>query len=229
MSQVRGFIAAIAIAMFGVAIGLAQNSTPEQKQNIVVNEKIEQKPKAEIETKGKGKQEGIKVHGHWTIIVKNPDGRVAQHVEFENSLVGAATIASILAGQTSGGFWYLSLNQIAVFTSVGICQAPFYPYDPEQTGINSTLAGCGFLSIASSNGALNLSGTLVAGTGFTVTQVWSALTTCSINTPGCVGDFPFYAENYLFTEASLGAANGAPSLNVLAGQTVQVGLQIAFQ
>lgn len=35
----------------------------------------------------KGQHEGIKVHGHWVIEVKNPDGSLAKRVEFENSLV----------------------------------------------------------------------------------------------------------------------------------------------
>jgi Na+-transporting methylmalonyl-CoA/oxaloacetate decarboxylase gamma subunit len=34
----------------------------------------------------KGTHEGIKVHGHWTIEVKNPDGKLVTHREFENSL-----------------------------------------------------------------------------------------------------------------------------------------------
>jgi hypothetical protein len=34
----------------------------------------------------KGQPEGITVHGHWTIDVRNPDGSTVRHVEFENSL-----------------------------------------------------------------------------------------------------------------------------------------------
>jgi len=34
----------------------------------------------------KGQQEGITVHGHWVIEVKNPDGSLVRHVEVENSL-----------------------------------------------------------------------------------------------------------------------------------------------
>jgi hypothetical protein len=40
--------------------------------------------------------EGIKVHGHWVIDVKDPDGKVVQHRDFENSLVtvGSSGLAS---------------------------------------------------------------------------------------------------------------------------------------
>jgi hypothetical protein len=33
-----------------------------------------------------GLKSGVKVHGYWKIDVKNPDGRLASHTEFENSL-----------------------------------------------------------------------------------------------------------------------------------------------
>jgi hypothetical protein len=35
---------------------------------------------------GKAMKSGVKVHGYWKIDVKNPDGRLASHTEFENSL-----------------------------------------------------------------------------------------------------------------------------------------------
>ena len=43
---------------------------------------------------GEGMHEGIKVHGHWVIEVRNPDGRLVQRRDFENSLtsVGAQNL-----------------------------------------------------------------------------------------------------------------------------------------
>ncbi len=58
----------------------------------------------------KGAQEGIKVHGHWTIEVRNPDGSLDKHVEFENAIVssnlsdmagGPALLYSLLSGNGS--------------------------------------------------------------------------------------------------------------------------------
>jgi hypothetical protein len=37
-------------------------------------------------TAPKGQSEGITVHGHWVIEVRNPDGKLVKHVEFENSI-----------------------------------------------------------------------------------------------------------------------------------------------
>jgi len=45
-----------------------------------------------------GQQEGIKVHGHWVIDVRNSDGTLASHTEFENALTagGAMVLTQIL-------------------------------------------------------------------------------------------------------------------------------------
>lgn len=55
----------------------------------------------------KGTAEGIKVHGHWTIDVKNPDGTLASHHDFENALqfAGQFALSGLLSGQLSAGGW----------------------------------------------------------------------------------------------------------------------------
>lgn len=59
-----------------------------------------------------GRHEGIKVHGHWTIEVRNSDGTVVTHREFENSLMsgGATTLASFLTGSQTFAYWSLDLS-----------------------------------------------------------------------------------------------------------------------
>jgi len=46
--------------------------------------------------------EGIKMHGRWEITVKNPDGTVAEHRDFENAIQGggAAYLIALMAGYT---------------------------------------------------------------------------------------------------------------------------------
>jgi hypothetical protein len=55
--------------------------------------------------------EGIKMHGHWVIDLKNPDGSLAKHTEFENSLqtTGATALLSLLAGQAVSTSLVISL------------------------------------------------------------------------------------------------------------------------
>ena len=62
------------------------------------------KPKPAAEPAApKGQSEGIKVHGHWVIEVKNPDGKVTTRREFENSLAGpnGSDGSNLLAGLLS--------------------------------------------------------------------------------------------------------------------------------
>jgi hypothetical protein len=54
--------------------------------------------------------EGIKIHGHWIIDLRNPDGKLVEHRDFYNSLVtGGATlsgdqiIAALLTGDATPG------------------------------------------------------------------------------------------------------------------------------
>ncbi len=48
----------------------------------------------------RGTGEGIQIHGQWTIEIRNRDGSVARHLEFENSLVGdGPAVLALLLGR----------------------------------------------------------------------------------------------------------------------------------
>jgi hypothetical protein len=59
----------------------------------------------------RGNHEGIQVHGHWTIEVKDSDGKVVTHREFENSLLtaGQVVLGNLLAGSGTPGGWKIQL------------------------------------------------------------------------------------------------------------------------
>jgi hypothetical protein len=71
------------------------------------------KPVAEEETAtpGSAKNQGIKVHGHWVLQVKNTDGTLGERREFDNSLTtggsanlsGDQILAALLSGNASPG------------------------------------------------------------------------------------------------------------------------------
>ena len=72
--------------------------------------------------------EGIKVHGHWKIVVKNPDGAVTTTTEFENSLVthlgngsldGSSFLVGLLAGNITPATWVVGGD----YTGNGCTQA----------------------------------------------------------------------------------------------------------
>ncbi len=75
----------------------------------------------------RGQHEGITVHGHWTIEVRKPDGKVETHREFENSLVpgaGAQTIESILVGALTPQAFQIVLNGTSASQSPASQPAP---------------------------------------------------------------------------------------------------------
>lgn len=65
-----------------------------------------------------GMGEGVQVHGRWTIDIRNPDGTVASHHEFDNALVttssvavpGNAVLAGLLGRAVTIGHWKVSLT-----------------------------------------------------------------------------------------------------------------------
>jgi hypothetical protein len=62
------------------------------------------------ESPDKGLSTSIKVHGHWVIEVKNPDGKLVSHTEFENSLNSAFILAHFLTGNSTVGEWGILLG-----------------------------------------------------------------------------------------------------------------------
>jgi hypothetical protein len=79
----------------------------------------------------KGQHEGITVHGHWTIEVKNPDGSLVQHVEFENALqaAGVDLLPALLGRTASPGAWAIMLSSDQTTSVPGPCTESSYDYN----------------------------------------------------------------------------------------------------
>ncbi len=61
----------------------------------------------------KAPNEGIEVQGHWTIEVKNPDGTLVEHREFDNAFnttSGREFLVKLLSRQRAVGGWYIRLH-----------------------------------------------------------------------------------------------------------------------
>ena len=173
------------------------------------------------------RSEGIRVHGHWTIDVKNPDGSLASHYEFKNALdsFGATALAQMLARQKSTGVWGVSLWQIgsglrppcpSYFN--GACTiGEVGSTDPEAQFKTLTVT----VPTAGPNaGKLVLSGNATAEADGDIAQVSTSLGLCAgtTATASCTRfrDIPFTAHNF-------------PSpIVVLAGQIIQVTVVISF-
>jgi hypothetical protein len=90
----------------------------------------------EASATGKPAGGGIKVHGHWVIDVKNPDGTTADHRDFQNSLVigqGDGLLVGLLSGYLVPGDLAINLQGTAC-TSGGLSGCNIVAQNPSPAG-----------------------------------------------------------------------------------------------
>jgi hypothetical protein len=94
------FAAAALLVLVLSAAGISRAQSPAPKPATI------SAAPAASQSAPKGHHEGITIYGQWVIEVKNPDGKVVEHREFDNSLVGPNGVygSNVLAGLISG-FW----------------------------------------------------------------------------------------------------------------------------
>jgi hypothetical protein len=97
-----------AAAATGAKSSVLKDTAAKQEENTVQRMK-----------QGEPEGEGVEVHGHWVIDVRNPNGKLIEHREFENALVtrpgGLLSGDQLLAGLLSG-------NQTAGDPGIGLLQ-----------------------------------------------------------------------------------------------------------
>jgi hypothetical protein len=172
-----------------------------------------------------GSHTGIKVHGHWTIEVRNPDGKLVTHREFENSYFPQSTLLpTVLTRANSVGFWVVGLNS-----------------GTPPCGTSSSLVECGIretgwplavnsayefktLTVTQSSGTIILSGTILApltgSISYVETDAYQCPNTTAPSAPCSPGAITVFTT---FTFPS-----GMPPVNVAAGQTIAVTVNISF-
>lgn len=117
----------------------------------------------------KGTHEGIQIHGHWVIEVRNPDGTLGQRREFENALVpqGTNVLAGVLSGSAVVASWQvLLLDAYEGVPTGGPCNG-----QPCVIPVAFPTAGCGSCGSGVSLGsAVNSQGVTVTSLVFTGSQ-----------------------------------------------------------
>jgi hypothetical protein len=155
---------------------------------------------------GNAVQQGIQVHGHWVMEVRNPDGTLATRREFENAFVGGAILPAILnpnvaaLGKPVG--WSVTL--------VGGMVIAGGPSECEAGALSRNLI---VTNSGPPNPALTLSGSAVSLGSLTVTAVRSSILNLYGN-----------CSSQLFTATTLQSP-----VSLEAGQTVSVTVTISFQ
>lgn len=217
----------------------------ENQSSVAATEKVQSKQAqgeesessvAEEKSSGDGRHEGIKVHGHWTIEVRNPDGAVVTHREFENSLEhglgqGSQFLASVLGRQGTVGTWTIVLgsNANAALNPCinGVAPAPCLILEASSGQATAAYAFATSTISVASNGSLVLSGTMVAGQNGVIDNVGTTANACGPTTTPATCNYVSspvpVTNNYAFTGAFL-----SPAVNVSLGQTVAVTVTFSF-
>jgi hypothetical protein len=182
--------------------------------------------------------QGIKVHGHWTIEVRNANGVVVTHREFENALVaptGSLTLSQLLTGADLAGGWEVQLANVGAASS-----SPCFGIDPSGIIKSATPLPCRIFTASvgamqassffsnlsaapiAATGGLTLSGTATAGQTGSIDTVRSYVYYCPAPGP-CIGGSSTNMSSGAFTSATV-----SPAISVSTGQTIAVTVNISF-
>ncbi|MFN7918172.1 MAG: hypothetical protein U0Q55_22700 [Vicinamibacterales bacterium] len=181
--------------------------------------------------------EGVRVHGHWIIEVRNANGTVAERREFENALMtsGAMTLGGIMAGQTRPGYWAVGLSESLSSVANSPCTVGACVLVPPGSTTDASLFPTLTVSLnppGSLAGTLSLDGNftatktgIIAGV-FTEWQVCSAAQSC----PVPLFATPLPVTGIFSTAQPLGrfTTTSISPLTVQSGQIVQVTVAISF-
>jgi hypothetical protein len=227
MAGACGLVLALGVATAGVAqqaglpssaVGVAAKPAAAATKPMGSEEKQTAKPR-------KGGGEGISVHGHWVITVKNADGTVAEKRDFENSLTtsgaentGSQLMAALLSGNASPGGPGLALLQSVPADPTAAC----FGYIPDNCTVFVTAGSpiessdgfpvvleSGLTSVAnfSPNPSLTLGGTYTQSDAMTNTY-----TAVESIFPVCVAGAASYITKGIFSNTSaFGNANLGPN------------------
>jgi hypothetical protein len=166
----------------------------------------------------------IQVHGHWIIEVRDPDGTVVRHREFENALAspGPRLLAEVLSRTFTAGRWRVSL----VAAPSPLCGASgcsiHEPVDISGPGIFSNLT----VALGGGGDTVVLSGSVTADNDTSITVVNTAFGLCAVtDSPQVCGGVTGTPSGTL---GDFSSSVVSPEIPVLTTQQVQVSVTLSF-
>lgn len=226
------------VLLCGTAVRAAQSATSSAKMRVRSAAGAANAPAHPAKSNG-GNHEGITVHGWWTIEVRDPDGKVVTHREFENTLnsSGGQVLSDLLLGSAvPGGFdihlagpnGSLIINTPSVAAS-GICAV--FGAICSATLVSTPSAG-GFTLSGQFNVPALAAGSItqvstdvyVCGNGTNIGNI-GPLTVSNVPVPleptACVAPFPF-GSGVTVTNGLGSLAISGPGVNYKVGDIVTV-------
>jgi hypothetical protein len=193
---------------------------------------------------------GVEMHGHWVIDVKNPDGTIAEHRDFENTITGYGQ--ELLVGLMSGyvvpsdyGIFLQAASNSSPtpcapvtsgFTGCGIVRSlttlPASALCPNFTCFTSLTYAANLVDNTTSGSTFTLAGNFTASQAGTISSVTTMYGTCTPNI-GTATALSTVSPSTCSTTAGSGGYRTVSqatitTVNVVASQIVQVTVTISF-
>jgi hypothetical protein len=178
-----------------------------------------------------GPREGIKVHGHWTIEVRNPDGKLVTHREFENSLGnGQFTLGPTLGRTATVGNWFVAVSGnpgpcllASIQIYCGITESTNLIYN--QTNVVKSLTVSAPFFGSPGAGTLTLSGTFTVQNASQISTINTSVQVCPPNvTPASCPPVDGFGSG---SSSAFSIATITP-IAVTVGQLVQITVVFSF-
>lgn len=206
MARTLTTIAVAATMLLSARLGLSENDAGKPTARAQASEA----------KSSHGAQEGIKVHGNWTITVRNRDGSIASRNRFTNSLAtsGQILLVDILSRGTTVGLWEIKINS-------PICSAGGTPTACQIDEVFVVASGPQIfktLTVTRDLTSVTLSGTATAAVDGAIQQVLTIVGHCTPATSPCL-----HEANVGFSFRDLPSA-----IPVKSGQIVQVSVTFTF-
>ena len=174
--------------------------------------------------------EGIKVHGHWTIEIRDPDGTLVNRREFQNALgaSGPLILNSLVSGTKVPGEWRILLSGTGgpcLVTSGGAATCGILESTDSQAGTGTNFFDDLTVDVpitGANAGKFVLSGSATAAVNGDIGLVSTLLKRCvaAVAPSACIGAS---GSASLFTTSGV-----SPAEPVQAGQQIQVTVVISF-
>ena len=204
-----GAVAAIAGLALGLVFGLALDGSREEAAT------------GPVARSSGGPSEGIKVHGHWVLEVRDPDGTLVSRREFDNALEseGGESLAMFLAREVSVGLWRVKVEG----TPDGFCEDnESFREDcliVESEASANDAEESNTLAVNESNGDLVLTGSTTAVYDGEIATVSTEVRRCASGNIGC----------HFGTSKSFSSVDVDPDQPVLEGQSIEITVTISFE
>ncbi len=197
-----------------------------------------------------GMHQGIKMHGHWTIDVRNPDGTLVQHRDFENSIQydGQNYLTALMSGYAVAGNYAIYFSNSTATTTNAVCTSGTYPYcaivqsltngqGPTFCSFYTCVGGLTVTPTFGTGPTVKLAGNITAPNGGIIATVYTAPAGCTavgnstyppttiatITPAQCLASTSGYSMGGTSTATTL-----ASPVTVVAGQIIQITVTLSF-